>query len=165
MSKENWEVIPNHPEYWVSTLGRILSFKRCKLLGNILKPYSSPKKYLHIDLDNISYSVHRIVLGAWNPSSDKLQVNHKDLDRTNNKLSNLEWVTNRENTIHAWDNGRVSFKGEQCGQSILTYDDVLQIKKLKGVVSGAELGRRYGVHSSAIYLIFANKNWRHVPWP
>jgi hypothetical protein len=52
--------------------------------------------------------VHRIIAELLIDNIDnKPQVNHKDRNRSNNTLDNLEWVTNKENVIHAWNNGRV----------------------------------------------------------
>ncbi len=46
-----------------------------------------------------------------NPEN-KEQVNHKHLDKTNNLLDNLEWMTNAENAQHAYDNGRTRLSGD-----------------------------------------------------
>lgn len=53
------------------------------------------------------FLVHRIVLKAFNPieNMDILQVNHKDGNKLNNNIENLEWCTRSENIIHSFENG------------------------------------------------------------
>lgn len=58
--------------------------------------------------------VHRIVAEAFLPNPDGLRfVNHKDSDRKNNKVTNLEWVTSSENRRHGIDKGYVKFQSKQ----------------------------------------------------
>ncbi len=64
--------------------------------------------YLQIDLvRNAKYNrkrVHRVVWEAFNgPIPERLEINHKDLDRANNRLDNLELVTHQQNVQHAID--------------------------------------------------------------
>lgn len=61
------------------------------------------------------YSVHRLILENFKPveNMDKMQVNHIDGNKWNNKLSNLEWVTCSENNKHAHKIGLKSQKGEK----------------------------------------------------
>ena len=71
-------------------------------------------------------SVHRLVAQAFIPNPDnKPQVNHKDSDRANNNVINLEWVTSSENNTHAYKFGKNYRKfGKENGKSkpIIQYD-------------------------------------------
>ena len=87
--------------YQVSNLGRV---KRYYKNGKekILKPGNSKDGYLLMYLykegKRRNYQVHRLVTKAFVPNlENKPEVNHKDEDKTNNKVENLEWMTRREN--------------------------------------------------------------------
>ncbi len=62
--------------------------------------YVDPKfgKYIHVDIAGKCFAVHRMAATLFIPNPDNLpQVNHKDENRSNNNVENLEWVTNKEN--------------------------------------------------------------------
>lgn len=98
---EEWKRIERFPDYEVSDEGRIKSYKKKNPI--ILSPGRYSNGYLFVTLfrgtEKKSCSIHRLVLETFNPveNMDFLQVNHKDCDRTNNKLENLEWMTPQEN--------------------------------------------------------------------
>lgn len=78
------------------------------------------------------YPIHIIVASLFvNKKKGQIQVNHKDGDKTNNCADNLEWVTAKENIIHAYKVGLATGKlGENNSYSKLTRDDVLLIRSL-----------------------------------
>ena len=88
--------------------GQIFSHKS----GRNLKPRPLPNGYLRVNLVSANgaikdFLIHRLVCSAYFGVSD-LDVNHKDCDKTNNKPSNLEWVSKSQNMKHAHANGRLA---------------------------------------------------------
>lgn len=81
---------------------------RNKHTKHVYKLHPNTNGYLTVNIslgsrdNNKTFLVHKAVAETFIPNPyHKPQVNHKDLDKTNNFYSNLEWVTNRENCIHA----------------------------------------------------------------
>ena len=99
-NEERWELIQDYERYQVSTFGRIKNIKTNKFI----KP-SNKCGYMNVCLVNNSgrkcFKIHRLVMAAFqdNPEN-KPEVNHKDKDKKNNYLYNLEWNTRRENVTH-----------------------------------------------------------------
>lgn len=93
--------------YFIYSNGLVWS-KRNK---DFLKPYKA-RGYLIVDLykdgQRKKYYIHRLVASAFleNPNNYP-QVNHKDEDKENNNVYNLEWCTHSENMIHAYKQGRL----------------------------------------------------------
>lgn len=91
-------------KYLVSTNGDIKNI----VTGKMLKPSKSPTGYLFCKMDRPNLPkknmfVHRAVAETFIPNPhNKTQVNHKDGNKANNCVENLEWVTPQENTLHAY---------------------------------------------------------------
>ena len=127
-----------------------------------------PGNYMTVSIRGKDYSVHRLVAIAWIPNPDNLpQVNHKDGDKQNNTVENLEWVTNLENMSHARRHGLFpeNPRGDPHGMSKLQEWQVREIKRdLKSYRRGllTELGKKYGVLKTTISEIRAGRTWAHV---
>lgn len=95
---EIWIGIKGHEnDYLISNMGNIKSL----FSGNNLKPFLNTKGYPSVSLNKKTKAVHRLVAETFIPIiSDKNQVNHINGIKTDNRVDNLEWVTNRENLIH-----------------------------------------------------------------
>lgn len=112
--EEVWkDVIGFEGYYQVSNLGRVKRIKSEKgaQTEKTLKEYSYPSTgYFQVNLSKDSKVthcyIHRLVAEAFilNPEN-KPQVNHIDGNKHNNNIDNLEWVTNQENSVHAYDMG------------------------------------------------------------
>ena len=102
--------IEGYERYSVSEYGDIWAHH----LNRWLAPQDNGLGYLQIKLRSSltgkrkSFYVHRLVaLHYLDTSSDSLDVNHKDCNKSNNHYSNLEWVTKSQNSKHAYDNNRL----------------------------------------------------------
>jgi len=92
--------------YSISNYGRVVSHSRKSVLKTVFLTNQIDRdgyKYIRIGFWKTRkiYKIHRLVTMAfiYNPEN-KPFVNHKDLDRGNNRVDNLEWCTPRENCIH-----------------------------------------------------------------
>lgn len=99
--------IDSHPKYSITSDGRVINSR-----GNEKALKSLRNGYASVDLyDNGTRTikrVHRLVAEAFIPNPDnKPDINHKDGNKLNNSVSNLEWVTKSENMRHAYDTGLV----------------------------------------------------------
>lgn len=111
-----------------------------------------------------TYIVHRLVLMAFNPvdKMDDLQVNHKDGNKKNNNLENLEWCTSSENQIHAFKTGlQKPRRGESSNFSKLKQSDIARVFELsKKGLTQKEIGEIVGCTKSNISCILKNKTWQ-----
>jgi hypothetical protein len=109
--------------------------------------------------------IHKLVCAAFiGPCPQGYQVNHKDFDRTNNHISNLEYVTPSENVRHAIDAGRIP-RGSEHPYAKLSEEDVLAIRKMwnSEQYSNKEIGELFNISQAHISNIAKGEKWRHIP--
>src|SRR5690606_1955207 len=110
-----------------------------------------------------NHYVHRLLammfLGEWNES---LQVNHKDGNKLNNELCNLEMVTILENNKHALKSGLINNRGDRCGTSKLIYADAEFIREIynSGFCFQKEIAAYFKVGKLAINRIINNHSFK-----
>lgn len=127
MVVEEWRVIPGHPHYEVSNLGRVQSWKKDRN-GPPMLIKQSPDRYgyARVCLDRKTRRVHSLVALAFLGEAPKgcTLVRHLDGDNKNNNLSNLKWGTLSENMHDRVAHGRNDTAGEKNGRSKLTKEQV-----------------------------------------
>lgn len=147
------DVVGYEEYFMVSDDGRLFSKRTNKILSqNIVG-----KGYLaHVTKiggrtgKNLCLKTHRVVAEAFLPNPYSLpEVNHKDGNKLNNCVSNLEWVTSSENTKHSYANKlKVNKKSHNHVNSKLTKEDVEFI--LKSDMSHRSLASKFGVSHKTI---------------
>ncbi len=136
--------------------------------GRWLKPSFNSDGYLYLCLyknqKSKTHRVHRLVAQTYisNPLN-KPEINHKNLIKTDNHFSNLEWVNHRENMQHAWEFGAFDNRdnsGENNGFSKFTWKEVNEMRQNHHKMKyGDKPYEKYGIDSSHYYDIINNKYW------
>lgn len=181
---ERWQNILGFKGYYAaSTYGRVSSLERIivmpngstrRLLTKLLKP--SPgggvvgRRYMMVSLSKDSmvqtHYVHNLVWSAFNGEvPNGLEVNHKDGDKTNNRLENLEVGTRKQNMEHALRLGltRVGLRGSDCYGAVLNEEKVRKIKRwLAQGLSQTWIAKEMGVCKQTITFIKQGVTWQHV---
>ena len=100
MSDEEWAPVRDAPGYEVSSHGRVRNG------GGLVMRQQTSNGYHRIQIDRRQMLVHRLVAEAYIPNPEgNAEVNHIDGDKSNNRVSNLEWVTPSENVRKAYETG------------------------------------------------------------
>lgn len=166
MINERWVSIKNFPMYEISNKGRVKSYQ----MGyqHLLKA-TSKIGYSEVFLCKANTQVSRIcihvlVLEAFIGSRPKNHVaNHKDGNKQNNCVINLEWVTHQRNTKHSFELGLQSHVGSLNPQAKLNETKVLFIKRLLFFrVLHQEIADLFTVSVACIRNISIDRTWFHI---
>jgi len=137
-----------------SPYNRLLRPIRRKYLDVLL--WVGPKKYQW-------FKVHRLIAITFIPNpQNKPEVNHKNGDKYDNRVENLEWVTRSENQKHAFANGLNSNTGTKNGRAILTPIQIQVIREAYHYFTLKQIAKYFNVALSTIHKVVTNKSWSHA---
>lgn len=154
-------------DYYITEDGKVYSDISKKFLRIYLDKDGYEKvQLMSTDNRRHAYSVHRLVLENFVPipNMKELQVNHKDGNKENNHLSNLEWCTASENNKHKYALKLATQKGEKNNASKLREADVLIIIQLllEKEKNQKEIGNLFGVSAECVGSIKRKQNWKYL---
>lgn len=127
-----WKGVFGFDNYLCNEQGEIYSLKRNKILKGTVNKQGYKCVLLTKNDGKIKrVRVHRIVAQTFIPNPEnKPQINHKDGNKMNNAISNLEWVTSKENIHHAIKTGLVDNSGTHHGQATCNEEKLKEIRNL-----------------------------------
>lgn len=149
--EEQWEPIEGYDHYEVSNYGNVRSYTNRGTLcaePHMLSPRLN-KGYLFVNLYDSqhkmkSIKVHRLVASAFIPNPDNYpQINHKDEDKTNNHVDNLEWCDSKYNVNYGTGHARSCYARRDCnnkevhqfdfnGQYIQSFKSITEASRITG---------------------------------
>lgn len=157
-STETWKTIPGFPDYLVSDMGRIKSFRvypNGKILG--IKPDRKgyPRTALYSqDGKPVNIRVHTAVLAAFvGTRPDGMECGHLNGNPADNRLANLAWITSTENKAHQKAHGTM-IAGSLHRWAAMSPDQVIEIRRrraagLTWMAIAQSMGLKYGATRSA----------------
>lgn len=153
----------------VSNYGRVLSINGRHKGEKILTPnLQKSTGYYSTTLNWIgrrrNIRIHVLVAEAFleKPNIPHVCVNHKDGNKLNNRLDNLEWTDKKANCAHAVATGLHNLKGENHPSRKLTNDSVHAIKFLFPSISNSELANTFNISRRQICDIRRGIGWKHI---
>jgi len=171
---EQWKpIIEFEDTYTVSNKGQIKRITKGTKFGagHIYTGYITAKGYQRFCFNykgrRYQRFAHVLVLEAFvGPCPPGMVTNHKNGNKVDNRLENLEWVTQAQNVKHSLEvlGNSHSRPGEQHGCSKLTKEQVKHIRRMfaSGKYTKTELAREFGVTGVLIGLIVRRQAWKHV---
>lgn len=155
--------VPFASGYWVTRKGQVFSVRS----GKFLKPKDNGRGYKTLDLTVDGkvkrFYIHRIVLISFMGKNDDKEVNHKNGQKDDNRLVNLEWVTREENMNHAFGELDVH-NGAKHYKTKITEEQFLEIiEKRKNGKTYTEIAKEYGYSKGhSISRITKGERWKHI---
>lgn len=148
----NYGSIKSLPGTVVSKDGRVRKIK-----GGLLKTHKRGRymsKSLNKEAVSKAYTIHRLVATAFIPNPEnKPHINHKDNNRYNNYVGNLEWVTQKENLKHAAEQGRMV----KPPVNYIAFEKLKQAKELLDQgINRTEIAKRLNMSRHTMYDYFGS---------
>jgi hypothetical protein len=162
---EIWKDIQGYEGlYKISNIGRVKSLKGSieKLISISVKETGYHRVTLIKDSICKRKYVHVLVAKAFIGKSN-LEVNHINGVKSDNRVDNLEWVTKSENIKHAYKIGlKIKYNGSLNGNSVLTSDQVKEIKYETDHLSQRQISKIYKIAQTTVSAIKRGVIWNHI---
>ena len=172
--KEQWRPVKGYErKYIVSNKGNVMSVPRTymdklgrdyMIDGITLTKCDNGRGYAHVRLGKHTMKqIHRIVAEAFIPNPLNLpEVNHKDGNKKNNCVENLEWVTHQGNVIHAVETGLFGERAKKATPEIV--EAILaEYVPYDREHSTIALGKKYGIDPAYVWRIINGQKRKRLP--
>ena len=170
--KNSWRIIPGFPNYYINKDGLIKNISpnsKCtyKRKDKILSPVLQGGYLivsLYLNSKKSRKPIHHLVATTFiGPRPHKLVINHKDGNKLNNNVNNLEYISNSDNLKHAHKLGLYSYKkGIENPMSKLTEQQVKYILLLSNKISPSKISYMLNITKGCINDILSNRTWKHI---
>lgn len=162
---ELWKRPDKYPDYEVSDLGRVRSWKTFHKTQEVpfyLKPIKDA--YPKVKMAGENVGLHRLVLETFvGPCPEGMEACHNNGDKQDYKLSNLRWDTRTNNALDKRRHGTL-LKGETHGMSKLTDNKVRVIRSMYADAEKTQkqLAEFFGIDRTNVSSIIRKETWSHV---
>lgn len=160
-NQEIWKQIPMFPTYAASNLGRIKNIKKDKIMAQGAIDNTREYQRVCISYRNKKYTkrVARLVWSAFNDCECDMTINHIDGNPKNNRIENLECISNAANcaqkTIYRNTINKYGLTDDIRRQIVLEY------------ITGSSLlslAKKFNIPSNYLYTTFSRGSWKHLCW-
>lgn len=162
--KELWKPLDEYKGIKISSLGRVWKAANKSRKERILTEFPKDRDgYCRCSVQKLdgtwtSQPVHRLVAKAFiNNPFNKQAVNHKDGNRSNNKVENLEWVTAKENVIHSYKYGNRKICKQVPRNTLLTDYQISQIDNLRKLYTVNQIAKLFNIEYQSLKNIIRKK--------
>lgn len=166
LTREEWHPIPGFEnEYLINKSGDVLSLprngtvKQPKILKQYIDRYGYKKIVLRKNDEPHYHTIHRLLAITFIPNPENLAtVNHKNSIKTDNRIENLEWLSNEDNLLHSFIHGKQRYKMQAIKVTDLNNGEVYEFESHKKACKA--LGLHQGSFSRALKRSSVFKNYR-----